>query len=636
MVWTGSEGDMANRCAIGLGFAALLTAATPALADAYPLAPEPLLTDADSRPGIDLSGTWNYSIDPYRDGLAGFHGGSAGAGHRRYDDVDVEAAMRKDPNALFEYDMRHSPIAQVPGSWVGYDPALRYYDGLVWYQKIFPAKRPAGRRAFLRFGAADYTTRVYLNGAFVGSHEGGFTPFAFDVTHVLRNGDNQLTVAVDSSRTPDSLPPPVTDWDNYGGITRPVRLIFVPDTYIDDFWIRLTKDGRIAATVQLDGARAIGSAVTIKINALGLSIAGKTDATGSWTGSIPVPPSLKRWTPEAPTLYEVEADAGEDTLHDRVGFRTIEVHGQDILLNGKPIFLRGISLHGEEFGAEPSRRMTPQAVRALLTTAKALNANYVRLAHYPHSEITTRMADELGLLVWSEIPVYWLVKFDNPQTLSLARHMLAENILRDRNRASVIIWSVGNETPPGDARNAFLTRLADDARALDDTRLVSAAVLANRSERDGHPLVTIDDPLIAHLDVMAVNTYDGWYSSDPLASLPSIEWRSNYDKPLIFSEFGAGALAGFHDRTGLHKFSEEFQAEYYRQTLAMAEKISLLRGMSPWILKDFRSPRRQNPVYQKGWNRKGLVSETGQRKLAFAVLAEHYRRLAAAWAKRGN
>ena len=380
--------------------------------------------------------------------------------------------------------------------------------------------------------------------------------------------------------------------------------------------------------------------MTIKINALGLPIAGKTDATGSWTGSILVPPSLKRWTPEAPTLkYEVEADAGEDTLHDGVGFRvTIEVSGHDILLNGKPIFLRGISLHGEEFGAEPSRRMTPQAVPRSAhhseSVERKLRAPWRPL--HPHSEITTRMADELGLLVWSEIPVYWLLKFDNPQTLSLARHMLAENILRDRNRASVIIWSVGNETPPGDARNAFLTRLADDARALDDTRLVSAAVLANRSERDGHPLVTIDDPLIARLDVMAVNTYNGWYSSDPLASLPSIEWRSNYDKPLIFSEFGAGALAGFHDRTGLHKFSEEFQAEYYRQTLAMAEKISFLRGMSPWILKDFRSPRRQNPVYQKGWNRKGLVSETGQRKLAFAVLAEHYRRLAAVWAKRGN
>jgi beta-glucuronidase len=146
--------------------------------------------------------------------------------------------------------------------------------------------------------------------------------------------------------------------------------------------------------------------------------------------------------------------------------------------------------------------------------------------------------------------------------------------------------------------------------------------------------MTIDDPLIAHLDVMAANTYDGWYSSDPLASLPSIEWRSEYDKPLILSEFGAGALAGFHDPAGMHKFSEEFQAEYYRQTLAMADKIPFLRGMSPWILKDFRSPRRQHPVYQNGWNRKGLVSETGRRKLAFAVLAEYYRRRAGA--KRGE
>jgi beta-glucuronidase len=625
---------MAGKCVYGLGLAVLLSAIAPAAAEVLPPAPKPLLVDADSRPGLDLSGTWHYSIDPYRDGLTGFHGGSAGPGHRRYDDLDVGTTMRREPSALFEYDMRRSPTAQVPGSWVGYEPALRYYDGLVWYQKIFAAKRPSGQRAFLRFGAADYASRVYLNGTFIGGHEGGFTPFAFEVTGLLRNGNNQLTVAVDSTRTPDSIPPPVTDWDNYGGITRPVRLIRTPDTYVDDFWIRLKKDGQIAVTVQLDGPHAGGAAVVVRIAALALSIAGKTDAAGMWTASVLAPPSLKRWAPEAPTLYDVEVDAGEDALHDRVGFRTIEVHGRDILLNGRPIFLRGISLHGEEFGEKPSRRLTPEAVRALLVTAKALNANFVRLAHYPHSEIATRMADEMGLLVWSEIPVYWLVKFDNPQTLSLARRMLAENILRDRNRASVIVWSVGNETPPGDARNAFLARLADDARTLDDTRLVSAAVLANRQVRAGHTLMTIDDPLIAHLDVMAANTYDGWYSSDPLASLPSIEWRSEYDKPLILSEFGAGALAGFHDPAGMHKFSEEFQAEYYRQTLAMADKIPFLRGMSPWILKDFRSPRRQHPVYQNGWNRKGLVSETGRRKLAFAVLAEYYRRRAGA--KRGE
>jgi beta-glucuronidase len=241
----------------------------------------------------------------------------------------------------------------------------------------------------------------------------------------------------------------------------------------------------------------------------------------------------------------------------------------------------------------------------------------------------TRAADEMGLLVWSEIPVYWRVAFDRPETLATARRMLAENILRDRNRAAIALWSVGNETPVGAARNAFLATLAADVRRLDDTRLVTAALLTRREQRDGHPVMVLDDPLAAALDVLAVNTYNGWYTDDPLATLPAIGWRVDEEKPLILSEFGADAKAGFHDTGTKRKFSEEFQAEYYRQTLAMAANIPFLSGMSPWILKDFRSPRRQHPVFQQGWNRKGLLSETGQRKQAFEILAGYYRKLEA-------
>jgi beta-glucuronidase len=136
--------------------------------------------------------------------------------------------------------------------------------------------------------------------------------------------------------------------------------------------------------------------------------------------------------------------------------------------------------------------------------------------------------------------------------------------------------------------------------------------------------MVMGDPLVAKLDVMAINTYNGWYTGDALADVPNIAWQVPTDKPLIFSEFGADALAGFHDTATRRKFSEEFQADYYRQTLAMVAKVPNLVGLSPWILKDFRSPRRQHPVYQQGWNRKGLISETGQRKQAFDVLAAWY------------
>ena len=584
-----------------------------------------VLASADMRPGIDLSGPWHWSIDPYRDGAAGFHGGEPGVGHRRYDDTDVEAASRANPTALFEYDMDRSSTVSLPSSWITHSREMRWYRGLVWYARDLEAAPRPGGRSFLRFGAVDYSAGVFLSGKKVGHHEGGFTPFAMEVTEALRAGKNRLVVGVDSDRDERSVPPPVTDWENYGGITRSIRLVSVPATFVDDAWVRMTRSGRIAADVTLDGASKAGSPVRLTVPQLGLAINGRTDAAGHWHGEAAAPARLARWSPERPTLYDVEVAAGEDRWRDRVGFRTISVEGNRVLLNGRPVFLRGISLHEEEFGADPTRAITPAAARALLLEAKTgLHANFVRLAHYPHSEVMTRMADELGLIVWSEIPVYWRVAFSDPAVLAKARVMLAENIRRDRNRASIALWSVGNETPVSEPRTAFLRTLVGDVRRLDPDRLVTAALLTERKEQGGHPVMVMADPLANDLDVMAINTYNGWYTPDRLADVPAIGWDTPQAKPLIFSELGADALAGFHDLTTRRKFSEEFQADYYRQTLAMADRIPNLVGMSPWILKDFRSPRRQHPVFQQGWNRKGLVSETGQRKAAFGVLADWY------------
>lgn len=584
-----------------------------------------VLAAGDLRPGESLSGPWRYSVDPYRSGLVGFHGDPAGSSERRWSETNVMEALRQDSRALFEYDMDAAPLTSLPSSWLTHAPEMRYYQGLVWYQRRFTAEPAAGKRQFLRFGAVNYKTVVYLNGQPLGEHEGGFTPFSFEVTGKVRAGENQITLGVDSQVTDASVPPPVTDWEHYGGITRDIRLIETAATYVDDAWVRLTRDGRIAVDVRLDGPEAAGRVVRFSIAALNATLEGRTDADGVWRATLPAPRRLERWNPGSPVLYDVAVTAGEDVWRDRVGFRTVETRGADILLNGRPIFLRGISLHEEEFGVSPSRSITPAAARALLSEVRdGLNGNFVRLAHYPHGEITTRMADEMGLLVWSEIPVYWRIDWGNPQTLATARTMLAENVLRDRNRASVIIWSIANETPVSDARNAFLTTLATDVRAMDDTRLLSAAMLTRRTSENGHPVMSLDDPAAPLFDIVSINTYNGWYGDDRLADLPAIEWRLPSDRPLIFSEFGADARAGFHDTDGdPQKFSEEYQAEYYRQTLAMAARIPTLRGMSPWILKDFRSPRRQTS-FQQGWNRKGLVSETGERKLAFDVLADFY------------
>ncbi|RZJ09516.1 MAG: beta-glucuronidase [Rubrivivax sp.] len=596
--------------------------AGPALA-ADALRPPLLLTGARANVQ-DLSGRWTYSKDLYRTGFTDINGWVAKSRMQRHRDVDVAAEERKPGPAFFEFDLDRGPAMDIPGAWNSAVPELRYFDGLIWFQRRFDTPMKTGQRTFLRFEAVNYRAYVYLNGKEVGRHEGGFTPFVVEVTDTLRAQGNRLVVGVDSKHDAQTIPGEITDWDLYGGITRPVRLIQTPATFIDDATLRLTDAGRLVGSLQLNGTQAGNQPVSLRIAALGISLQARTDASGEARFDVAAPASMKRWSPESPTLYDVDFAAGGDMLRDRIGFRTIAVRGSDILLNGKPVFLRGICLHEEELGTNPARRMDEAAARRLLLEAKnGLHANYVRLSHYPHSEAMVRMADELGLLVWSEIPVYWTVDWDSSATLELARRMQAETIYRDRNRAALVMWSIGNETPVADNRTRFHAALAETVRALDPSRLVSAALLVARQG----DTIRIADPLLKELDVIAVNNYAGWYGDDTLDGVAKLRWDVPADKPLVFSEFGADAQAGFHDAKLRPKFSEEFQADYYRATLAMAAKVPTLRGLSPWILKDFRSPRREHPVYQKGWNRKGLISETGQRKLAFDVLAEHYRQL---------
>ncbi|MCY4743431.1 beta-glucuronidase [Pelomonas sp. UHG3] len=587
----------------------------------------PLLLTGQRADVQDLSGRWTYSKDYYRTGLTDINGWVAKSRMQRHRDVDIAAEEAKPGTGFFEFDLDRAPGMQIPGAWNAAEPELRWYDGLIWFQRRFDVKPPlAGERSFLRFEGVNYRAHVYLNGKEVGRHEGGFTPFVLEVTDALRASGNRLVVGVDAKHDAQSIPGEITDWDLYGGITRPVTLIRVPATFIDDATLRLTDAGRLVGSVQLNGAQAAGQAVSLQIAALGLKAQATTGADGEARFDLPAPATLKRWSPESPQLYAVRFAAGADAVNERMGFRTLAVKGADILLNGKPITLRGVSIHEEELGANPARRLTESAARALLTEVKTgLNGNYVRLSHYPHNETMLRVADELGLIVWSEIPVYWTVDWDNPAVLLKARRMQAETLYRDRNRAALALWSVGNETPVADNRTRFHAALAATVRALDPSRLISAALLV---EREGDT-VKIADPLLPHLDVMAVNTYAGWYGNDTLADLAKIRWALPTDKPLVISEFGADALAGHHDLGEQpRKWSEEFQAAYYRATLQMLSRIPNLRGLSPWVLKDFRSPRREHPIFQNGWNRKGLISETGQRKQAFDVMADHYQRQA--------
>jgi len=372
---------------------------------------------------------------------------------------------------------------------------------------------------------------------------------------------------------------------------------------------------QVAGWLQLDGP-ALRQRVRLRIPEAGVEAAVQTDANGY--AKFRFDADLERWSPEDPRLYEVELAAETDRVSERIGFRTIETRGHDLLLNGKPIWLRGICIH-EQAPLRDGRAFSEEDARTLLGWARALNANFVRLAHYPHNEYMTRLADEMGLLVWAEIPVYWMIAWEQEATLENARNQLAELITRDKNRASLILWSMANETPPSQERLDFLVALTEVARSLDPTRLLTAALVAHYVDDS---TLMIDDPFGAYLDVIGVNEYVGWYDGLP-EKADRLSWQMVYEKPLIISEFGAGALQGHHGDP-LTRWTEEFQARLYRHQLDMLERIPFLRGTSPWILTDFRSPRRPLPVIQDYWNRKGLISDRGVKKHAFYVLKDYY------------
>ncbi|MFM2294452.1 MAG: hypothetical protein RLZZ350_865, partial [Verrucomicrobiota bacterium] len=374
----------------------------------------------------------------------------------------------------------------------------------------------------------------------------------------------------------------------------------------------------IQVRVELDGTN---KSQTVKVGLPALQISGSatTDTNGVVELELPAN-QLPLWSPTAPALHEVTLACDTDTTSDRVGFRTIATRGHEVLLNGQPVFLRGICVH-EENPLEGRRANSVADAKLLLGWAKDLNCNFVRLAHYPHNEFMVRAADELGLMVWAEIPVYWTIQWTNPATLQLAQVQLTDMIARDQNRASVVVWSVANETPISDARTKFLKTLVDTARAADGTRLVSAAMEVHASKTNAN-IKIVDDPFGEFTDLVSFNQYVGWYDGLP-DKLDRVEWRIKYDKPVFISEFGGDAQQGFH-ADAQTRFSEEFQEDLYRKTFPMLQKIPGLSGMTPWILADFRSPRRLLPGVQDGWNLKGVMGHNGQKKKAYAVLKSFY------------
>ena len=575
-----------------------------------------LIQNVPARAGMSLSGPWRTIVDPYDTGYFDYR-------HRPRADGGYGANRKpQSKRDLVEYDFGTAAQLQVPGDWNTQRPELMFYEGPIWYERDFDYVLKTGRRLYLWFGAANYRAIVYLNGLKLGEHEGGFTPFHFEVTKLVRGKGNFVVVNVDNERKPEAVPALATDWWNYGGLTRDVRLIEVPETFIEDYSLQLAKasQGHISGWVRLNGANR-RQPVTVRIPEAQITTTVTPDQDGF--AAIAADARLDLWSPEDPKLYDIEIETQSDKVTDRIGFRTIEVSGKEILLNGKPIHLRGVSIHGEA-PFRSGRVFSQDEARTLLQWAKELDCNFVRLAHYPHDEATVRLADELGLLVWSEIPVYWAIAWDNQETLRNAEQQLTEVIARDRNRASIILWSVGNETPVSQPRVTFLGALADLAHKSDPTRLVTAALETHYLNPE---TITVNDPLSRYLDVISCNEYVGWYDGPP-EKIDRIQWKMEYDKPFVLSEFGADAQAGRHSDAETI-FSEEHQADVYRRQIEMFRRIPFLNGTIAWVLVDFRTPRRPLAGIQDYFNRKGLYSDRGQRKAAFYILRDYYRSLSA-------
>ncbi len=629
-------------------------------------AADELLGLVDARKTTSLNGTWRIIIDPMGVG----NPGSLFGGFPR--NKKVSTGME-----LVEYDFATAQEIRVPGDFNTQDDRLFFYQGGVWYFRTFEASPSAGNRLHLWFGGANFDAQVYLNGEAVGRHTGGYVPFSFDITDKIQDGTNELMVRIDNSLSATSVPTTRTDWWPYGGLTRDVLLVETPEQYIRNAKVALIDRGTGQIQVDLQTFGFTTGAVA-RVAIPELEIIQEVPLGEDGSGSVTFTASIELWTPESPRLYDVTFELGEEQLRDRVGFRTIATKGQEIILNGDPIKLKGISTHEEPF-ATPGVAYSEEHVVGILSAAKDLGANFVRAAHYPYSRHMARAADELGLLLWAEIPVYWNIDWSNAATLAEARNMMKRLVERDWNRPSVIIWSVANETPLSDPRMAFLKTLIDDTRALDDTRLVSAALLGGNRKKfaeivthlaarglakgnlgpkeaaifqgilqqagDAAPAaagtvdVVIDDPLAEMIDIVAYNEYFGWYYSSLFADqtgvgehifrplmldmMKDMTIKAAVDKPIHISEFGAGARYGRRGGEALI-WTEEYQADVYRAQIEMLRNSPQVQGMTPWILKDFRAMLRPLAGVQDYYNRKGLMDPDGNKKLSFDVLKGFY------------
>ena len=629
----------------------------------YP-SPDNLIGWIDSRQITSLNGEWSYIVDPMNNGLpeSSFFGGFP------------KNKTQKTGMELIEYNFETAAKIQIPGAWNAIDEKLFFYRGPVWLYKKFNYQLKKEAITHLYIEGSNFTTKIFINGSIVGEFEGGYVPFNFDISKYLKDGENILLVQTDNTLNKSSVPTQKTDWWPWGGIVGDVYILETPKKFIQNAYLQLNPEKFSEALFNVEMNQELsGQRIVLEIPELQFKDEFITNATGFIRESIKITPQL--WSPDDPKLYKVIISTDQEIISDEIGFRSIKVKGQNIYLNNSEIQFKGISMHSEPIGI-PGPAFSKEHFQDLLLTAKDLNINFIRAAHYPYTRHLAKVADRLGLMLWEEVPVYWNIDWDNSETLNIATNQITRLVQRDQNRASVVVWSVANETPLSSSRMKFLNTLLSEIEVIDSTRLTTAALLSGSEEQfkalvlvlalkgfnsqwvnpqekaifrfildqANIPIdselnfsISIDDPLGESVDLISYNEYFGWYyvtfftdqmmiSEGTLRKLmfeimPSIKISSVFNKPIHISEFGAGAKYGNHSNK---IWSENYQASLYRHQLEMLSNNPQIKGISPWVFKDFRAMLRPLPGIQDFYNRKGLIDENGNKKEAFDVLADFY------------
>lgn len=526
------------------------------------------------------------------------------------------------------------PIA-VPASWNEIFADDRDNLGPAFYQTRFAL--PWGwsdKRICLRFGSVGYLAQVWLNGEYLGGHEGGHLPFTFDITDKARAEANLLVVRVDGRMQPNHVPPgnvtqrdpldmfsehrryPDTTYDFYPfcGIQRPVLLCAVPHDGIEDITVTTDIEGstgvvRVQTRISGEGQAALrgqGAAFNAPIS------------NGSAELRVA---NAQLWGIGQPNLYELTIEQTDGaTVTDRytldVGIRTVRVVGDQLLLNGVPVYLRGFGRH--EDSVINGRGYQPAMMIKDYSLMQWIGANSFRTSHYPYSEQQMKLADQLGVLIIDEIPAVGLYFRAEglERRLALCQQQLNELMARDKNHPSVIMWSIANEPHSHrEGHQAFFRALYDQAKAYDSTRPVTLV---------SH--IGLNETSFEFLDVICYNRYRGWYQqpgqiAEGVAALAKEldALHARYRKPIILSEFGADAVPGMHSYPA-EMFSEEYQVEYLERHLHMLRTRPYMIGEHVWNMCDFKTPQSIRRV--AGLNFKGVFTRDRRPKMAAFKLRE--------------